>query len=90
MISDVGAHKVSIAKAFQPKKPNRLIISNGLASMGIAIPGSIGAKLASPKDPIICITGDGGALMNFAEDRNGQTPWTILYYHCFKGFNVKT
>lgn len=67
VISDVGAHKVSIAKAFQPKKANRLIISNGLASMGIAIPGSIGAKLAAPTDPVICITGDGGALMNFAE-----------------------
>jgi acetolactate synthase-1/2/3 large subunit len=67
VLSDVGAHKVSIAKTFQPKKANRLIISNGLASMGIAIPGSIGAKLASPNDPVICITGDGGALMNFAE-----------------------
>lgn len=67
VISDVGAHKISIARTFQPKLPNRLIISNGLASMGIAIPGSIGAKLACPEDPIICITGDGGALMNFAE-----------------------
>jgi acetolactate synthase-1/2/3 large subunit len=47
--------------------PNRLIISNGLATMGIAIPGSIGAKLACPHDTVICITGDGGALMNFAE-----------------------
>jgi acetolactate synthase-1/2/3 large subunit len=35
--------------------------------MGIAIPGAVGAKLACPKDPVICITGDGGALMNFAE-----------------------
>lgn len=67
VISDVGAHKVSIARTYQPKKPNRLIISNGLASMGIGIPGSIGAKLACPDDPVICITGDGGALMNFAE-----------------------
>ena len=67
VMADVGAHKVSIARTYQPKKPNRLIISNGLASMGIAIPGSIGAKLACPHDPVICITGDGGALMNFAE-----------------------
>jgi acetolactate synthase I/II/III large subunit len=67
VISDVGSHKVSIARTYQPKLPNRLIISNGLASMGIAIPGSIGAKLACPNDPVICITGDGGALMNFAE-----------------------
>ncbi|PLS08529.1 acetolactate synthase large subunit [Neobacillus cucumis] len=67
VLSDVGAHKVSIAKTYQPKKPNRLIISNGLATMGIAIPGAIGAKLACPANPVICITGDGGALMNFAE-----------------------
>ncbi|MBT2655694.1 acetolactate synthase large subunit [Bacillus sp. ISL-18] len=67
LISDVGAHKVSIAKTYQPNSPNRLIVSNGLATMGIAIPGSIGAKLACPNDPVICITGDGGALMNFAE-----------------------
>jgi acetolactate synthase-1/2/3 large subunit len=67
VLSDVGAHKVSVAKTFQPKMANRLIISNGLASMGIAIPGSIGAKLACPNDPVICITGDGGAVMNFAE-----------------------
>ncbi|MEH7085561.1 acetolactate synthase large subunit [Neobacillus drentensis] len=67
VLSDVGAHKVSIARTYQPKKPNRLIISNGLAAMGIAIPGAIGAKLACPDDLVICITGDGGALMNFAE-----------------------
>ncbi|CAG9623142.1 acetolactate synthase large subunit [Sutcliffiella rhizosphaerae] len=67
VISDVGAHKVSIARTFQPKKANRLIISNGLASMGIAIPGAVGAKLACPNEPVICITGDGGALMNVAE-----------------------
>jgi acetolactate synthase I/II/III large subunit len=67
VISDVGSHKVSIARTYKPKKPNRLIISNGFASMGIALPGSIGVKLASPEDTVICITGDGGALMNFAE-----------------------
>ncbi|WP_260838937.1 thiamine pyrophosphate-dependent enzyme [Heyndrickxia oleronia] len=67
VISDVGSHKISIARTYQPKQPNRLILSNGLASMGIAIPGSIGAKLACPNDPVICITGDGGALMNMSE-----------------------
>ena len=67
VISDVGAHKITIARTYQPTGPKGLVISNGLASMGIAIPGSIGAKLARPNAPIICITGDGGALMNFAE-----------------------
>lgn len=67
IVSDVGAHKISIARTFQPANANQLIISNGLASMGISIPGSIGAKLASPKSTVICITGDGGALMTFSE-----------------------
>lgn len=67
VISDVGAHKISIARTYQPKQAGRLILSNGFASMGIALPGSIGAKLACPDDPVICITGDGGALMNFSE-----------------------
>jgi acetolactate synthase I/II/III large subunit len=67
VISDVGSHKLSIARTYQPKQPNGLIISNGLASMGIALPGSIGAKLACPLAPVICVTGDGGALMNISE-----------------------
>lgn len=67
VVSDVGAHKVSIARTYQPKQAGRLIVSNGLASMGIALPGAIGAKLASPNAPVICITGDGGVLMNISE-----------------------
>ncbi|MCC3359038.1 acetolactate synthase large subunit [Bacillus sp. REN16] len=67
LISDVGAHKLAIARTYQPKQAGRLVISNGLASMGIAIPGSIGAKLACPDAPVICVTGDGGALMNISE-----------------------
>ncbi|WP_436376528.1 acetolactate synthase large subunit [Cytobacillus sp. BC1816] len=72
IISDVGAHKVSIARTYQPNQAGRLIISNGLASMGIALPGSIGAKIACPDAPVICITGDGGALMNISELETAQ------------------
>lgn len=67
ILSDVGEHKMKIARYFQPDWPGQLIISNGLASMGIALPGSIGAKLAAPNNHIICITGDGGLLMNVGE-----------------------
>ncbi|MBS4200844.1 acetolactate synthase large subunit [Bacillus sp. FJAT-49732] len=67
LISDVGAHKISIARTYQPKQAGGVLISNGYASMGTAIPSSIGAKLARPNGVIICITGDGGAMMNFAE-----------------------
>lgn len=67
IISDVGAHKLWVARMYQPEKPNHTIISNGWASMGIAVPGAIAAKLAHPDKPVIAITGDGGFLMNGVE-----------------------
>ncbi|MBS3126091.1 acetolactate synthase large subunit, partial [Candidatus Woesearchaeota archaeon] len=67
LISDVGAHKVWIARMFPTKKPNTCIISNGFASMGIAVPGAIAAKLANPDVNIVAATGDGGFLMNSQE-----------------------
>lgn len=67
LIADVGKNKMEVARYYQPKLPNRVIITNGFASMGIAVPGAIGAKLACPDDPVVCITGDGGFMMNMAE-----------------------
>jgi acetolactate synthase-1/2/3 large subunit len=67
VISDVGAHKMWLARMYQPEKPNHVIISNGFASMGIAVPGAIAAKLAHPEKPVVAVTGDGGFLMNAVE-----------------------
>ncbi|RMF06857.1 acetolactate synthase large subunit [Candidatus Woesearchaeota archaeon] len=67
LISDVGAHKLWIARMYPAYKPNTCIISNGFASMGIAIPGAIGAKLAKPHLKVVAATGDGGFLMNSQE-----------------------
>lgn len=67
LLSDVGAHKIEIARIIQPRRPDQLFISNGFASMGIALPGAIAAKLARPNQPVICVTGDGGFLMSLAE-----------------------
>ncbi|MBS4206909.1 acetolactate synthase large subunit [Bacillus sp. FJAT-50079] len=67
LISDVGAHKLAIARTYQPKLPGNVLISNGFASMGVAVPWAMGARMANRNDPIIGITGDGGALMNIAE-----------------------
>jgi acetolactate synthase-1/2/3 large subunit len=41
VISDVGAHKMWMARLYQEEHPNTCIISNGFASMGIAVPGAI-------------------------------------------------
>ncbi|MDD9909436.1 MAG: acetolactate synthase large subunit [Ahrensia sp.] len=67
VISDVGAHKMWMARMFQAERPNTCIISNGFASMGIALPGAIAAKLVYPERNILAVCGDSGFMMNNQE-----------------------
>ncbi len=67
VISDVGAHKMWMARMYQAERPNTCIISNGFASMGIGLPGAIAAKLAFPDRTALTVTGDAGFLMNSQE-----------------------
>lgn len=67
VISDVGSHKLWLARLFPCYQPNTCIVSNGFASMGIAVPGAIAAKLVHPNRRIVAVTGDGGFLMNSQE-----------------------
>jgi acetolactate synthase-1/2/3 large subunit len=72
VVSDVGAHKVWLARLFPTERPNTVVISNGLASMGIALPGAIAAKLVYPERKVVAFTGDGGFLMNVQELETAQ------------------
>ncbi|TMB98808.1 MAG: acetolactate synthase large subunit, partial [Chloroflexi bacterium] len=67
LISDVGVHKLWIARLFPAADPNTVIISNGFATMGIGLPGGIAAKLARPRCRVVVVSGDGGFLMNIQE-----------------------
>jgi hypothetical protein len=67
LLSDVGAHKMWIGRCYQCERPNTCLISNGFCSMGFALPGAIGAKLAMPDRRVLAINGDGGFLMNVQE-----------------------
>ncbi len=67
VISDVGAHKLWLARLFLVERPNGIIISNGFATMGIGVPGGVAAKLAEPGRRAVVVTGDGGFLMNVQE-----------------------
>ena len=67
VISDVGAHKMWMARHYHCDRPNTCIISNGFAAMGIAIPGAIAAKLVAPDRKVVAVTGDGGFMMNSQE-----------------------
>ncbi|WP_232701927.1 acetolactate synthase large subunit [Halobacterium wangiae] len=66
LVSDVGSHKMAIAQRFPTYESNTCIVSNGLASMGIAVPGGLAADLAVDTN-VVAATGDGGFLMNAAE-----------------------
>lgn len=67
VISDVGAHKLWMARMFACATPNACIISNGFAAMGIAVPGAIAAKLLFPQRRAVAVTGDAGFLLNSQE-----------------------
>jgi acetolactate synthase I/II/III large subunit len=67
IISDVGAHKLWIAKVYDTFSPNTCLITNGFCSMGFALPGAIAAQLARSNQKIVAMCGDGGFLMNVQE-----------------------
>ncbi len=67
LVSDVGAHKIWVARLYQTYEPNTVIISNGFAAMGIALPGAIAAALVHPERRVVALCGDGGLLMNVQE-----------------------
>ncbi|WP_029408671.1 acetolactate synthase large subunit [Thiomicrorhabdus sp. Milos-T2] len=83
-ISDVGAHKMWMARMFRCDEPNTCIISNGFAGMGIAVPGAIAAKLAYPEKGVVAVTGDAGFMMNSQEIETAlrsNTPIVILIWN---------
>jgi acetolactate synthase I/II/III large subunit len=67
LISDVGLHKLWIARMFPAHEPDTVFIANGLAGMGIALPTAIAAKLVRPDCHVVTVNGDGGFLMNVQE-----------------------
>ncbi len=84
VISDVGAHKLWMARMYQAESPNTCIISNGFASMGIGVPGALAAKLAFPDRKVVTVTGDGGFLMNSQEIETAlrlHLPFVILIWN---------
>ncbi len=67
VVSDVGAHKVWVARLYQAYEPNTVVISNGFAAMGIGVPGAIAAKLVHPDRKVVALVGDGAFLLNSQE-----------------------
>jgi len=67
LVSDVGLHKLWIGRMFPAHEPGTVLIANGLAGMGFALPSAIAAKLVYPDRKVVTVSGDGGFLMNCQE-----------------------
>jgi acetolactate synthase-1/2/3 large subunit len=67
LISDVGLHKLWIGRIFPAHEPGTVLIANGLAGMGFALPTAIAAKLVDRTRQVVAVSGDGGFLMNCQE-----------------------
>lgn len=67
VVVDVGAGAYSVCQGLQIRGTQRLIQSGGAGSMGWALPAAIGACIGSGCKPTVCITGDGGLMMNLQE-----------------------
>ena len=64
---DAGASRLLVVQKWKSHGERNFLTSNGLGSMGYAIPGALAARLARPKSPVVAFAGDGGFLMAVAE-----------------------
>jgi acetolactate synthase-1/2/3 large subunit len=83
VLVDTGAVKMWMARLYPTYAPNTCLISNGLSTMGFALPGALGVALARPEAKVLAVTGDGGFLMNSQEIETAvreRIPLTVLIW----------
>ncbi|MEF8841070.1 MAG: thiamine pyrophosphate-binding protein [Haloarculaceae archaeon] len=61
--TDVGGFRLWSMQLFEAYRPERLVTAGSWAGMGVGLPAAVGAGLAEPELPVVCLTGDGGLLM---------------------------
>ncbi len=64
---DVGSHYIWMARHFRSYEPRRLLFSNGMQTLGVALPWGIAAGLVRPGEKVVSISGDGGFLFSAME-----------------------
>jgi acetolactate synthase-1/2/3 large subunit len=71
--TDVGSHKLLVGQGWTTYRPGGVLMTNGLSSMGYALPAAMVAKLLNPATPVCCTIGDGGLAMVQGELRLAST-----------------
>ena len=80
---DAGAHMLAVMPAWHTDEPGSVLISNGLATMGFAVPAAIAMALARPGRRVVCFVGDGGLSMVLGELETMarlQLPVTVVVF----------
>jgi acetolactate synthase I/II/III large subunit len=67
VLVDTGATKMWMARLYPTYERNTCLVSNGLSTMGFALPGALGVKLARPESKVLAVVGDGAFMMNSQE-----------------------
>ncbi|MCH4009987.1 MAG: acetolactate synthase AlsS [Companilactobacillus sp.] len=89
---DVGSHYIWMARHFRSYKPRHLLFSNGMQTLGVALPWAIAAALERPDQPVVSVAGDGGFLFSGQELETAvrlnlnivQLVWNDGYYDMVK------
>lgn len=61
---DVGSHYIWMARNFRSYNPRHLLFSNGMQTLGVALPWAISAALVRPNTQVVSVAGDGGFLFS--------------------------
>jgi acetolactate synthase-1/2/3 large subunit len=83
VLVDTGAVKMWMARLYPTYAANTCLISNGLSTMGFALPGALGVHLARPDRRVLAVTGDGSFLMHSQEIETAvreHLPLTVLVW----------
>ncbi|WP_338874143.1 biosynthetic-type acetolactate synthase large subunit [Spirosoma sp. SC4-14] len=67
LVTDVGQHQMMASRYYQFRRPNSLITSGGMGTMGFALPAAFGAQVGAPDRQVVAIIGDGCFQMTLQE-----------------------
>jgi acetolactate synthase-1/2/3 large subunit len=67
LVTDVGQHQMMASRYYQFRRPNSLVTSGGMGTMGFALPAAFGAQVGAPDRQVVAIIGDGCFQMTLQE-----------------------